>query len=78
MVFSRLARRIVSPAAAVLLVISTVTVGIVAPAPSASAAGTVLFNQPFHDNTVDGPVGSVSLPTARAGGSQLCVPDRRR
>ena len=71
MVFSRLARRIVSPAAAVLLVISMVTVGIVAPAPSASAAGTVLFNQPFHDNTVDGPVGSVSLPAPGAGGSNF-------
>src|SRR3984957_9660320 len=71
MVYSRLARRIVSPAAAVLLVISMVTVGIVAPAPSASAAGTVLFNQPFHNNTVDGPVGSVSLPAPGAGGSNF-------
>ena len=71
MVFSRLARRIVSPAAAVLLVISMVTVGIVAPAPTASAAGTVLFNQPFHDNTVDGTVGSVSLPAPGAGGTNF-------
>ncbi len=63
MVFSRIAQRMTSPAAAVLLVIGMVTVGIAAaPAPSASASGTVLFNQPFHDNTVDGPVGSVSLP----------------
>ena len=71
MVFSRLARRIVSPAVAVLLVMSAVTVGIVASAPTASAAGTVLFNQPFHDNTVDGPAGSVSLPTAGAGGANF-------
>ena len=62
MVFSRLAQRMTSRAVAVLLVMSTVTVGIVAPAPSASASGTVLFNQPFHDNTVDGTAGSVSLP----------------
>jgi hypothetical protein len=33
-----------------------------ASAPSAFAVGTVLFNQPFHDNTVDGPAGSVSIP----------------
>ena len=71
MVFSRIARRMTSPAAAVLLVIGMVTVGIAAPAPTASAAGTVLFNQPFHDNTVDGPAGSVSLPTAGAGGSNF-------
>ena len=64
MVFSRLARRMTSPAVAVLLVIGMATIGIVAPAPTASAAGTVLFNQPFHDNTVDGPAGSVSLPAA--------------
>ena len=71
MVFSQLAQRMVSPAAAVTLVIGMVTVGIVAAAPSASAAGTVLFNQPFHDNTVDGPAGSVSLPTAAAGGGNF-------
>jgi large repetitive protein len=70
MVFSRIAQRMTSPAAAVLLVIGMVTVGI-ASAPTASAAGTVLFNQPFHDNTVDGPVGSVSLPAPGAGGSNF-------
>ena len=60
---SRIAQSTVSRAAAVLVVIGTVTVGIAAPAPTASAAGgTVLFNQPFHDNTVDGTAGSVSLP----------------
>ena len=54
-----------------LLVIGMVTVGIAAPAPAASAAGTVLFNQPFHDNTVDGTAGSVSLPAPGAGGSNF-------
>ena len=71
MVFSRSAQRMVSPAAAVMLVIGMVTIGTVASAPSASAAGTVLFDQPFHDNTVDGPAGSVSLPTAGAGGANF-------
>ena len=72
MVFSRIAQRMTSRAAVVLLVIGTVTAGIAAPAPTASAAGgTVLFNQPFHDNTVDGPAGSVSLPTAPVGGGNF-------
>ena len=73
MVFSRLAQRMVSRATAVMMVIGMVTVGIAAPAPPASAAGTVLFNQPFHDNTVDGPAGSVSLPTAPAGTNSACL-----
>ena len=55
MVLSRLAKRTVSPAVAVMLVMGLVTIGIAVHAPRASAAGTVLFNQPFHDNTVDGP-----------------------
>ena len=55
----------------VMVVISTVAIGIAVPAPPASAAGTVLFNQPFHDNTVDGTAGSVSLPTAPAGGGNF-------
>src|ERR1700733_3816926 len=71
MVFSRIAQRMTSRATAVLLVIGTVSVAIAAPAPSASAAGTVLFNQPFHNNTVDGPAGSVSLPTPGAGGANF-------
>ncbi|HXS62251.1 MAG TPA: putative Ig domain-containing protein [Streptosporangiaceae bacterium] len=33
----------------------------------ALAAGTTLFNQPFKDNTVDGPVGSVKVPSAPSG-----------
>src|ERR1700723_3382418 len=71
MVFSRIAQRMTSRATAVLLVIGTVSVAIAAPAPSASSAGTVLFNQPFHDNTVDGPAGSGSLPTPGARGANF-------
>lgn len=41
-----------------------------AAAPAAGAVGTVLFNQPFHDNTVDGPAGSVSLPS---GSNSACL-----
>ena len=66
MPFSRRVRRIVSRAAAVMLLTSMVTAGVAVHAPKALAAGTVLFNQPFHDNTVDGTAGSVSLPTAPA------------
>ena len=58
---------------AVTLLIGTVTVGLTVPAPKASAAGTVLFNQPFHDNTVDGPAGSVSIPTAPTGTNTACL-----
>ena len=64
MVVSRLVRRMMPCAVSVTLVLSMITAGMVASSPSAAAAGTVLFNQPFHDNTVDGPAGSVSLPTA--------------
>jgi large repetitive protein len=71
MVFSRISQRMTARATAVLLVLGTVTAGIAAPAPTASAAGTVLFNQPFHDNTVDGPAGSVSLPAPGAGGANF-------
>ena len=59
MPFSRRVRRIVSRAAAVMLLTSMVTAGVAVHAPKALAAGTVLFNQPFHDNTVDGTAGSV-------------------
>ena len=64
MAFSRLAHRMVSRAMAATLLISTSAVGVIVSAPDARAAGTVLFSQPFHDNTVDGTAGSVSLPTA--------------
>ena len=76
MVVSRLARRarrMTSCAVSVTLVLSMITAEMAAPAPSASAAGTVLFNQPFHDRTVDGPVGSVSLPTAPTGTNAACL-----
>src|SRR3984885_12967202 len=62
-------RRIVSCAlAATLVICAVVAVGVPA---AHAAAGTVLFNQPFHDNTVDGPAGSVSLPTPGAGGANF-------
>ena len=37
------------------------------------AAGTVLFNQPFHDNTVDGSAGSVSLPATPTKTNVACL-----
>ena len=73
MVVSRLVRRMTSCAVSVMLVLSMITAGMAATAPSADAAGTVLFNQPFHDNTVDGPAGSVSLPTAPTGTNAACL-----
>src|SRR5450755_4650062 len=73
MAFSRRARRMVSRATAVTLLISTVAVGLTVSAPSALAAGTVLFNQPFHDNTVDGSAGSVSIPAAPTGTNDACL-----
>ena len=73
MPFSRRARRIVSRAAAVMLLTSMVTAGVAVHAPKALAAGTVLFSQPFHDNTVDGTAGSVSLPTAPTGTNAACL-----
>src|SRR5580700_7818088 len=41
--------------------------------PAAAATGTVLFNQPFHDNTVDGTAGSLSLPIAPTGTNAACL-----
>ena len=69
----RLSRRIVSCAAATVLLISVGVVAIAVSPPSSAASGTVLFNQPFHDNTVDGPAGSVVLPTAPAGTNAACL-----
>src|ERR1700733_3538649 len=69
----RRARRTVSRAAAGTLLISAVAVGMTVSAPHALAAGTVLFNQPFHDNTVDGPAGSVSLPAAPTRTTHACL-----
>jgi len=65
--------RVVSRAAAIVLLIIAATVGITVAAPSAFASGTVLFNQPFHDNAVDGPTGSVSLPAALSGANAACL-----
>ena len=73
MVVSRLVRRMMSCAVSVTLVLSMITAGITASAPSARAAGTVLFDQPFHDKTVDGPAGSVSIPTAPTPPNAACL-----
>ena len=66
-------QRVVSRAAAIVLLISGTAVGMTVAAPSAFASGTVLFSQPFHDNTVDGPAGSVSLPAAPSGTNAACL-----
>ena len=66
-------RRMASWAAAAALLISATAVVITVTAPPAAAAGTVLFNQPFHDNTVDGTVGSVSLPAAPSKTNVACL-----
>jgi large repetitive protein len=64
MTFPRLTRRVVRRAVMALMMMIATLVAISTSAPSAFASsGTVLFNQPFHDDTVDGSVGSVSLPT---------------
>jgi hypothetical protein len=73
MAFRGSARRTVARAAAVTLLVSSVAAGMATYAPSAFASGTVLFNQPFHDNTVDGSAGSVSLPAAQSGTNAACL-----
>ncbi|HEV2637129.1 MAG TPA: putative Ig domain-containing protein [Actinocrinis sp.] len=60
---SRYVQHVVSRTTVMVLLISGATVGMVVSAPRAFAAGTVLFNQPFHDDAVDGSAGSVSLPS---------------
>ena len=71
----RRTRRMVARATAVTLLISAVAVGTTVAAPRAhAAAGTVLFSQTFHDNTLDGPAGSLALPTApAASGNTACL-----
>ena len=71
----RRTRRTVARATAVALLISAVAVGTTVAAPRAhAAAGTVLFSQTFHDNTLDGPAGSLVLPTApAASGNTACL-----
>src|SRR6202034_100119 len=67
------ARRTVARAAAITLLISSVA-SKMAHAPNAfAAAGTVLFNQAFHDNTVDGSAGSVSLPATPTKTNVACL-----
>jgi hypothetical protein len=63
----------VARAAAITVLISSVGIGMAASPPSAFASGTVLFNQPFHDNTVDGPAGSVSLPATPTKTNVACL-----
>jgi uncharacterized repeat protein (TIGR01451 family) len=52
---------------AVVLAAGATAVGTVTSFTAAQAAGTVLFNQPFNDRTVDGPVGSVTVPSGPSG-----------
>ena len=64
---TRTRRRTVSCARTAFVVLVAAVACITARAPTALAAGTVLFNQPFHDNTVDGPVGAVATPPGPGG-----------
>jgi hypothetical protein len=70
---ARPARRTVARCVAAALLICAAAVDMTVSAPNASAAGTVLFNQPFHDRTVDGPAGSVTVPTAPTGVNAACL-----
>ena len=69
----RCAQRMVSRTTVMILLISAVTVGMTVSAPRAFAAGTMLFNQPFHDNTVDGTAGAVSLPAVPGLPNTACL-----
>jgi hypothetical protein len=69
----RLADRVVLHAAVATLLISAAAAGFTVMPSSALAAGTVLFNQPFHDNTVDGPAGSVSVPATPTKTNVVCL-----
>ena len=70
---ARPARRTVARCVAAALLICAAAVDMTVSAPNASAAGTVLFNQPFHDRTVDGPAGSVTVPAAPTGVNAACL-----
>ncbi len=64
MVFRRSIRELAPHIVTATVLITATFVVFTASAPSSfGASGTVLFNQPFHDNTVDGTAGAVSLPT---------------
>src|ERR1700729_1373273 len=73
MAFRGSARRTVARAAAITLLTSAAVINMTVSAPSALAAGTVLFNQTFHDNTVDGSAGSVSLPATPTKTNVACL-----
>ncbi|MEU4536425.1 putative Ig domain-containing protein [Streptosporangium sp. NPDC023825] len=58
-------------ALAQLLVLSAAAGALNAPAPmAASAAGTIVFDQPFHNNTPNG-LGAVVLPALPSGGTNM-------
>jgi hypothetical protein len=74
MAFAGTSRRVASCATAMALVLSGAAAAMTLSAPDASAAsGTLLFSQPFNDNTVDGPAGSVSLPGTQSGANAACL-----
>jgi hypothetical protein len=76
MAFPRLSRRMVSCATAKVLVISGSAVALTLSATDASASpppNTLLFSQPFNDNSVDGPAGSVALPGVQSGTNAACL-----
>jgi hypothetical protein len=67
-------RGVASRAAAIMLLISATAVEMTVSAPSAFAAGTVLFNQSFHGNTVDGPAGRCRCPPHPPGPTPPAFP----
>jgi uncharacterized repeat protein (TIGR01451 family) len=70
---TRRPRRVIARLVAVLLAVSGLAAAMTASPPAAFAAGTTLFNQPFHDNTVDGPAGSVAVPASPSGTNAACL-----
>jgi Bacterial lectin len=73
MAVPRSVRRIASSAVVMTLLTSTAVAVMSVSVPSALAAGTVLFDQPFHDNTVDGPAGSVTIPATPTKTNVACL-----
>ncbi|WP_214109611.1 DUF7927 domain-containing protein [Acrocarpospora catenulata] len=70
------ARRLISQAVVLGLLGSTASASLIGlSAPSASAAGTLLFNQPFKNNTADStyPVTLPALPTGQSGTNTACL-----
>ncbi|HSZ31086.1 MAG TPA: hypothetical protein VK784_15190, partial [Pseudonocardiaceae bacterium] len=72
MALHRSFRGIMSCALAITLLagVDVVAAGV---SPANASTGTVLFNQPFSDNTVDGTAGSLSLPTSPTGTNSACL-----